>query len=242
MDNIKKIGTKPHNPSCANIRNYLDIITINEYLCKMKQFLKWGTLGALIALAGYLIVFTAVDAHLMGVAIPCFSFSVDKDSYIIGDSTRVELQNGLKCSAYSSAYVLRHWGTDAHGDSIYDIMPDKMDGAYVYPRGIVSLLKFNGFKIDYHMGNLAALKNEIAKGHPVIVMIKINPDRDWLHYVPVVGYTSDSIFIAESLPELSNANGENFNRRIATEDFKTLWNTSSFRMPLYRNTFIIATR
>lgn len=74
----------------------------------------------------------------------------------------------------------------------------------------------------------------------MIVMIKIRPDRDWLHYVPVVGYTPDSIFIAESLPELCNAVSPFYNRSISTADFLELWDTSSFKMPLYCNTFISA--
>ena len=128
--------------------------------------------------------------------------SVDAESYIIPESTRIDAQTGFKCSAFSSAYVLRHWGIEAHGDSVYEVMPDKMEGGYVYPKEIVSFLESNGFDVEYHIGNLNALKDEVAEGHPVIVMIKIYPEQDWLHYVPVVGYTPDSIFIAESLPEL----------------------------------------
>lgn len=197
-----------------------------------------GIASLVAAIVVYLVSFTIIDAHLMGTATPEFEISVDAESYIIPESTRIDAQTGFKCSAFSSAYVLRHWGIEAHGDSVYEVMPDKMEGGYVYPKGIVSFLESNGFDVEYHIGNLNALKDEVAEGHPVIVMIKIYPEQDWLHYVPVVGYTPDSIFIAESLPELCNATAPTYNRSISTADFEKLWDTRSLKMPLYTNTFI----
>lgn len=206
----------------------------------MKKILKWTIIGTIILVFGYLVSVTLVDARLMGLATPKYAGSVDKEHFLIEYSTRIDSQTGFKCSAYSSAFILRHWGKEAKGDTIYEIMSDKMDDGYVYPKGIISFLQDNGFNVGYHIGNLDALKNEVAKGHPVIVMIKIRPDKDWLHYVPVVGYSSDSIFIAESIPELCNVAGKKYNRSISTRDFETLWNTRAFKMPLYGNTFITA--
>lgn len=206
----------------------------------MMKILKWSAIGTVVIVLGYLVSVTLVDACIMGVATPLYAYSTDNEQFIIEDSTRIDSQTGFKCSAFSSAFILRHWGNEAHGDSIYEIMPDKMNDGYVYPKGILSFLKNNGFTIGYHIGNIAALKNEVAKGHPVIVMIKIRPDRDWLHYVPVVGYSADSIYIAESIPELCNVSGKKYNRNISTRDFVELWNTRAFKMPLYGNTFIIA--
>ncbi len=205
----------------------------------MNRKLKWILLGAILSVIGYFVVVTIVDANLMGLATPSFANRLQKESYLTNGSARVDMQTGFKCSAFSSAYVLRRFGTDAQGDSIYEEMPYKMDDGYVYPRGILSLFASKGYSSEYHIGNLTALKNAIASGNPVIVMIKIRPDKDWLHYVPVVGYTTDSLYIAESLPELCNTAGTNYTRNISTEDFKRLWNTSAFKMPLYRNTFIV---
>lgn len=151
-----------------------------------KKILKWSVICAIILLIGYVVSVTIVDTHLMGTATPKFSWSVNKDSYLIPDSTRIDSQTDFKCYAFSSAYVMRHWGTEAHGDSIYEVTPNKMEVGYVYPKGIISFLESNKFKVGYHIGNLSALKNELANGHPVIVMIKIRPDKDWLHYVPVI--------------------------------------------------------
>lgn len=204
----------------------------------MKLWLKRILLIVAIIFVGYLVSVTIVDACLMGLATPEFDSSVEKEAFLVTDSTRIDMQTGFKCSAFSSAYVLRHWGVEAHGDSVYEIMPDKMDDGYVYPKGIVSFIESQGFNVGYHIGNLTSLKNEVSSGHPTIVMIKIKEDEEWLHYVPVVGYTPDSIFIAESLPELCNANNPYYNRSIATEEFLKLWDTSAFKMPLYKNTFI----
>lgn len=206
----------------------------------MMKILKWSAIGTVVIVLGYLVSVTLADACIMGVATPLYAYSTDKEQFIIEDSTRIDSQTGFKCSAFSSAFILRHWGNEAHGDSIYEIMPDKMNDGYVYPKGILSFLKNNGFTIGYHIGNIAALKNEVAKGHPVIVMIKIRPDRDWLHYVPVIGYSADSIYIAESIPELCNVSDKKYNRNISTRDFEELWNTRAFKMPLYGNTFITA--
>lgn len=205
-----------------------------------KKCLKWTVIAAVTIVLGYLVSVTIVDANLMGLATPEYSWNTEKENFLISDSTRIDSQTGYKCSAYSSAFILRHWGKEAQGDSIYEIIPGKMEDGYVYPKGILSFLKDNGFSIGYHFGNIDALKNEVSKGHPVIVMIKIRPDKDWLHYVPVIGYSNDSIYIAESIPELCNVMGKNYNRSVSTNDFETLWNTRAFKMPLYGNTFITA--
>lgn len=208
----------------------------------MKRIWKWIIIAVLATVISYYVIVTIVDACLMGVATPSFAFDLERTSYMIEDSTRVDAQTDFKCSAFSSAYVMRHFGKDAVGDSVYETIPHKMEDGYVYPKGITEYLESKGFDTEYHIGNLTALKNAVSKGHPVIVMIRIRPDRDWLHYVPVVGYSADSIYIAESLPELCNANGANYTRRISTSDFETLWDTSAFRMPLYRNTFIVVSK
>lgn len=80
------------------------------------------------------------------------------------------------------------------------------------------------------------------KGNPVIVMIRVQRDKNWLHYVPVVGFDERYIFIAESLEELVNYDGKLYNRRIKKEDFRKLWDTSMLRQPLYRNTFYVVSQ
>lgn len=136
----------------------------------------------------------------MGFATPRLDFSVDAEEYVIPKTTRIDSHTGYKCSAYSCAYLIRHQGQEMYGENVHEVMTDKMEGGYVYPKGIVKFIESNDFSVEYHIGNLAALKNEVAKGNPVIVMIKIRPDRDWLHYVPVVGYTPTAFLLQNPSP------------------------------------------
>ena len=89
-----------------------------------------------------------------------------------------------------------------------------------------------------HFGTIADLKKEIGNDVPVIVFIKVNRNKNYLHYVPVVGYDEENFYIAESLKELTNANGLLYNCKISIIEFKKLWNTSDLNMPLYKNTYI----
>ena len=70
-------------------------------------------------------------------------------------------------------------------------------------------------------------------------MIRIQKDKNYLHYVPAVGFDENNIFIAESLAELVNDNNELYNRKIGNKDFLELWNTSMLRQPLYKNTYFV---
>lgn len=194
----------------------------------------------IVSLANYFIITTIVDCILMGKLHFCFSSRCRKKKFVITKANRIDMQSGYKCSAFSSAYVLRHWGIAASGDDLYDIMPNKMKDGYVYPKGIQNLLPQYGLQVKYCAGNIASLKNEVSTGNPVIVMLRIRPDKNWLHYVPVVGYDEENIFVAESLAELVNCSEQYCNRKIPMKAFKKLWNTGMLKMPLYRNIYITA--
>ena len=112
-----------------------------------------------------------------------------------------------------------------------------MKNGLVYPKGILHLFSQYGFKVKYCGGNIASLKNEVSKGNPVIVMIRIQSDKSWLHYVPVVGYDEQNIFLAESLSDFINCKELYYNRTIPIKEFKKLWNTGMLKMPFYRNTY-----
>ena len=64
-------------------------------------------------------------------------------------------------------------------------------------KGIADLFKEKGFNVCYHSGNLNTLKHELKNsGNTIIVMIRIQKDKNYLHYVPVVGFDENNIFIA----------------------------------------------
>ena len=96
-----------------------------------------------------------------------------------------------------------------------------------------------GFKVTYVKGSLESLKAELCEGNRVIVLIKTRADRAWLHYVPIVGYDEDNVFIAESLEYLVNCQETYYNRSLAHREFLKLWDTRMPYMPLYKNTYLI---
>lgn len=202
--------------------------------------MKFCLIYLFISLINYIIITTVVDGILMGVPHLRFSLKSNKNKFIIDKTNSIDLQHGNKCSAFAAAYVLRHFDTQENGNSLYEIIPDKMKDGTVYPKGILKLLPRYGCKVRYCIGNITALKNEVCKGNPVIVLIRTQRDKNLLHFVPVVGYDEQYIFIAESLEKLVNCKEQYYNRKIAVEEFKKLWNTSMVKMPLYRNTYITA--
>ncbi len=205
---------------------------------------KGGTMETFIRVVvinfiSYIVITTIVDFWCMGVITPHISFKWNVNEYIIKRKNKIDIQTEYQCSAFSVAYILRHWGIQANGRDIYPIMPDKMKGGYVYPKGLLHLLRKYGFQVKYYSGNLKALQREICKGNPVIVMIRVRADKNWLHYVPVVGYDKEYVFIAESLEELVNCDCKFYNRRVEKKEFLRLWNTSMIRQPLYKNTYMV---
>lgn len=185
----------------------------------------------------YLMITQIVDLVLLGrLSFRTVPKSV-QDSYMTEGKNRIDIQTGFQCSAFASAYVLRHFGMDVHGEGLYAAMPHKMKSGYVYPKGIRVLLQRYGIPVRYCRGNLSALKQELQKGHPVIVMMRVRKDKDWLHYVPIIGYDEGSVFLAESLPELVNCQGGLYNRRLSNEEFLRLWDTAMIKQPFYKNTY-----
>lgn len=191
-------------------------------------------------IVNYIIITTVINSFLMGILHFHFSMKCKKKEFVITKANRIDIQSGNECAAFSSAYILRHWGIEKNGDSLYEVIPNKLKDGCVYPKGILKLLSQYCFKVKYYAGNITALKNEVSKGNPVIVMIRTWPEKNWLHFVPVVGYDEQYIFIAESLTELANSDGQYYNRKVTIEEFKKLWNTSMLKTPLYKNTYIAA--
>jgi len=198
------------------------------------QWLVWLIINTFI---NTFIIITIADIILMGSFKLTFYKKTKKPFFMISKENHIDIQAGNSCSGYSIAYILRHYNISADGNEIYAKLPNKMKNGYVYPKEVKRMLEKYGFNVKYCIGNLHALRNEVSKGNPVIVFIKVRKDKKWLHYVPVIGYDENNIFIAESLAKLVNCNGNTYNRKICNEDFKILWNTSMLKMPLYTHTF-----
>ena len=61
--------------------------------------------------------------------------------YLIQQGNRLEFQNNTECAAFSTAYVLRHFGMAEEGDALYMNFPSKTRAGNVYPKGIRTVLQ-----------------------------------------------------------------------------------------------------
>lgn len=188
----------------------------------------------------WIIISTIINSYLMTLPIPVFRKRDYPANYLIQQSNRIDFQNNTECAAFSTAYLLRHFGMEAEGESLYNYFPSKTKAGNVYPKGIRKVLGEKGFKTNYYKGNINTLKYEVSKGTPVIVFIKVQKDRNYLHFVPVVGYDKEYIYLAESLSHLVNCTDEHksYNRKVPINEFKKLWNVKRIHMLLYSNTYL----
>lgn len=99
----------------------------------MKIFL----LTALIYLINTIVIITVIDIVLMGALHIRLSLLCRVKQYIITKENRIDFQAGNECSAFSSAYVLRHFGIEADGNSLYEKISGKRQDGTVYPKGIL---------------------------------------------------------------------------------------------------------
>ncbi|WP_339194650.1 cysteine peptidase family C39 domain-containing protein [Solibacillus sp. FSL R5-0449] len=188
----------------------------------------------------WLIISLAINTYLMTMPMPVIRKKDFPATYMIQHENRIDFQKGTECAAFSTAYLLRHFGKDAEGEVLYQHFPNKTKTGNVYPKGIRAVLKNKGFKTHYYKGNINSLKYEVSKGTPVIVFIKVKKDLKNLHFVPVVGYDKEFIYLSESLGHLVNDEGElkNYNRKVPIEEFKKLWDVKRIHMLPYSNTYI----
>ena len=109
-----------------------------------------------------LLIITGIDCLLMGVLCPYFAKKCSQERSLpppgkepgqgngclpgqqyIGlsvGSNRIDLQTGLECAAYASAFVLRHFGREASGPALYRDIPGRRRDGTVYPKGVKKLL------------------------------------------------------------------------------------------------------
>lgn len=165
------------------------------------------------------------------------SFMIEKDNHFA-------YQPGYECSAFSSSYVLRHYGEDIEGMELYKVMPNKLaNGTGVYPKGIVNYFNANGYEAKYvENASIDEIKYEVSLGAPVIVHIHVEEPKETIHathYVPIVGYDEENFYFAESLEAYANCKDDTslpYNRKTSIEEFKKLWNNidGAFDQPYFK--------
>ncbi|KAA8745244.1 hypothetical protein FE296_25425 [Paenibacillus sp. UASWS1643] len=157
-------------------------------------------------------------------------------TYYIQSSNRLDMQKNYECAAFSSAFVLRHFGLEANGTKLYETYPRKLLDGTVYPKAVVVFFKKLGYRAMYLRGNVNTLKKQISQGVPVILFIRVHPKQRYLHFVPVVGYDETHFYLAESLDHKTNCDEEYYNRKISISELNTLW---SSWLPFCQNSYIV---
>lgn len=160
------------------------------------------------------------------------------ERYLIDTPNRIDLQQNTECAAFSSAYVLRHLGTEADGNELYRGFPRKLLDGTVDPRGLLVLFKKKGYRASFYRGSSETLKQRISLGIPVIAFIKVNEGQRYAHFAPVVGYDSEYFYLADSLGHKTNCEEPTHNRKIPIAEFEKLWRTN----PFYKQSYIVASR
>ena len=146
-------------------------------------------------------------------------------SFLIYPNPKPDTQSGNECAACSSAYLLRFYGEDVDGMTLYHqpTFPCKYDdGAYPKCFKVLFEEQRSTYTADYYTGTTDDLKNAISKGIPVIALVSTGKT---LHYVPVVGYDETHFFIQDSVEKYRNAaDKEAYNESVDIETFDKMWN------------------
>lgn len=154
------------------------------------------------------------------------------DTYLIAEQNYFDYQPGLECAAFSSAYVLRHFGEEADGLELFEDFPGKLpDGNGVYPSGVEQFWnELEGYSAEFKSGGTAdELKGLVSTGVPVIVFIHVEEPYTTAHnthYLPLIGYDEEYFYFAESLDYLANCKDElelGYNRKTEISKFERLW-------------------
>ena len=179
------------------------------------------------------------DCLIIGFPKPVKSRRGYANVFLLKESNRIDFQKTTECSGFSFAHVLRSFGLEASGNDIYEKIECKMKNGAVMPGVLKRVIRAYGLSANYVKGDLRTLKADLSEGKRVILFIKTRLDKNWLHYVSVVGYDEENVFIAESLQYLTNCKEEYYNRKLSNEEFMKYWDTREWYMPFFKNTYIV---
>lgn len=159
--------------------------------------------------------------------------NIPEKFYIINNDNYIDYQSDNQCSAYAVAYVMRHMGKQINGAELHSNI--RRVFGFVSPNSVAKFFWEYDYNAKAYHGNISTLKKRISDGVPVIVFVSIPNDT---HYVVVVGYDEEYLYLVDSLSENSNVNGKWYNRKISTLEFEKIWNTNTV---LSNNIYIVIT-
>lgn len=182
----------------------------------------------LMVLAGFAILVICILFRLMPKKDHITVKDLPREYMILNEENRVKFQSGRDCSGYAVAYVLRHFGQEAEGPQIFEEMPKLFGKAEL--SCLQSVLKEYGYESTAYYGTIDTLKMQLTKGIPVIAFVTITLGSEvGKHYVAVIGYDEDYIYMADSTGAKTNiAVSPQYNRRLTYAEFEELWQTNSY--------------
>ena len=77
------------------------------------------------------------------------------------------------------------------------------------------------------------MKARLSDGVPVIAFVSIPGDT---HYTVVVGYDENFVYLADSISDDSNADGDWYNRKLSVREFEEIWTTTMYPV---KNIYIV---
>ena len=196
----------------------------------MKRYLLWGLLPLLAILTFGLYCITPFPTNdKINVNYP--------DSFTITQENSFETQVVNECSAFSSAYVLRHFGENKTGLALYDEFNYKLPfSGYVLPKGILDYFKDTPYQVKMYTGTFETLKTQLTKGTPIIVLV--GDHLNWQHYTTVVGYndTLQEVYFFDSLRETDGNESLPGNRTLSTDYFLSMWDNG---LPIFNHLYFV---
>lgn len=172
-----------------------------------------------------------------GLPIPKLSNRLQQESFLIDFLNRFEYQKKRECAGYATAFVLRHFGINIDGQTAYNEIPVKLLNGDVSGLGVIYLCRKHKVSVKLRIGNLNALKNSLLAGNPIIVLTRSVVGSNSLHYIAVVGYDEENIYVADSIESHKNCENDFYNRIIPKEDFTKMWKTNMIYQPFFFNLF-----
>lgn len=161
-------------------------------------------------------------------------------SFSITTENNFETQVVNECSAFSTAYVLRHFGENKTGLAVYDEINYKLPfSGYVLPKGILEYFENLPYQIHMYTGTFETLKTQLTKGVPIIVLV--GAGLHWQHYMTLVGYddTLNETYFFDSLKNYDENGNAPGNRTLSSDYFLDLWNNE---LPIFNHLYFTITK
>ena len=162
------------------------------------------------------------------------------NSFRITTENNFETQVVNECSAFSSAYVLRHFGENKTGLALYEELNYKLPfSGYVLPKGILEYFQKSPYQIQMYTGTFETLKTQLTKGNPIIVLV--GAGLHWQHYMTLVGYddTLNEVYFFDSLKEYDENENAPGNRTLSADYFLDMWDNE---LPIFNHLYFTITK